>query len=135
MSATAEKIHHRHGLGTTPPPRHEARHEPGRTTVHDEFDARNAMLDLFEHQVRSLLAAGLEPQVRTRLERLLPSAQTQAPVEPADVWGSDPFDTFTWSKILVALRYAGKGRLTESEAKAVRHARDLVLTQVGEAAI
>ena len=37
-------------------------------------DAGNVLLDLFEHQVRALLAAGLEVQVRARVARLLPQA-------------------------------------------------------------
>lgn len=80
-------------------------------------DPRNAMLDLLEQQVRALIEAGCEPQVRARLARLLPPPERI----PASV------DRLTGARILTALRAARQARLTEGERAANRSVRDIVL--------
>lgn len=85
-----------------------------------EQDPRNAMLDLLEQQVRALIAAGCEPQVRARLARLLPLPERT----PAGV------DRMTAAQILTALKAARHAKLTESERAANRTVREVVLRWV-----
>ena len=80
-------------------------------------DPREALLDLFEGQVRTLLAHGLEAQMRARMARLLPGIEGGAATQPGpgNVPTVSPDDALLWAGVLTALGYASRARLTEAE--------------------
>lgn len=76
----------------------------------EAHDPRNALLDAFEAQVEAMIANGLEPQLRTRLARLLP-----APVRPRTSSTADDLHLRALSGASV-LRTKAKAQRTKASA-------------------
>lgn len=76
----------------------------------------NALLDLFETNVRALQALGMEPQMRARIERLLPidPPTTASPTVGAPL-GREDHDPIDLSVVLTAL--TGRDPITVARAK------------------
>lgn len=92
-------------------------------------DPANALLDLFEHNVRALLAAGLEVQVRTRLERMMPGSAVAPTIEPQRL-ANDTDRKLQLAAVLTALGISERRRLSESEWRLVRGCKDWILREM-----
>lgn len=98
------------------------RHEP-----QDHDNAYDGMLRLFEHAVETCKSHHLEPQMRTILDRLLPSprAERTTHVDFALKMGT----------VLKALQDANPRNYSEGQRETLRIAREIVLREMGKALI
>lgn len=80
-----------------------ARHIDHRLPAEPPSDPVNAMLDLAESAIRTIVEHGAEAQLRARLARLLPS---QAPPPPAPAPPVASASSWEWTQVLTALRAA-----------------------------
>lgn len=106
-----------------------------------EQDLPNAMLDAFEAQVRVLVDAGLELQLRTRVDRLLGAPRglyreldvERASVERASA-ASGPAkptaDPLVLAGVLVTCRSLARFKLTSDQHAAIDRLRAWVLEQI-----
>jgi len=81
--------------------------------VEPPSDPINAMLDLAESAIRTIIEHGAEAQLRTRLARLLPSPSNPAASQPVTVQPAtvhttpvQPASSREWTQVLTALRAA-----------------------------
>jgi len=95
---------------------------------HPAVDPWNVLLDEFEAQVRLLLDNGLAPQLRTRLDRLLPlgtaAATTVAKPSKADL------DPMVLSVVLVTCRQMERLKLTADQHQAIGRLKAWLLVQL-----
>lgn len=91
------------------------------------FDPLNRLLDAFEQNLIGLIGHGLEPQIRTRLDRLLPRARVR----------SSDDRKLEYANLLAFLRTQGTRRHTAAEHERWQHFAQLIsseLTEMQEAA-
>lgn len=89
-------------------------------------DPLNNLLDAFEAQVQALIDNGLEPQLRARIQRLLPAPSDSASRSRPE--GAEHPTSLQWSRLLTALR-ATRPR-DGAEGVQVRQARAWVIQQM-----
>jgi len=84
----------------------------------------NLMLDLIEANIATAIAAGVEPQLRARIARMLP-VPAQAPQKAVDAERN-----LRLAKVLQALD-PGRKRLTEAEFARLNEARGILKQEIG----
>lgn len=96
------------------------RHEP-----EERYDPMNRLLDAFEQTVIGLIEHGLEPQLRARLERLLPTPKAER-VSNVDF-------ALKMGTVLRALQDINPRNYSEGQRQTLRTARETVLREMGRA--
>ena len=96
-------------------------------------DPLNRLLDAFEEQVKALVDAGLEPQLRARLTRLLPPL-----VAPSDSRSASRPDgardvavELDLAMVVTVTKRLSRYRLAAAEHEALRRLHDWALGEIG----
>ncbi len=102
--------------------------------AHPIVDPWNVLLDEFEAQVRLLLDNGLAPQLRTRLDRLMPGVATSPPpppdIETAPTTTRQGLDPMVLAGVLVICRQLERFKLTSDQHAAIANLKDWLLEQL-----
>jgi hypothetical protein len=97
----------------------------------------NRLLDAFEEQIKALIAAGLEPQLRARLTRLLPVPTSPPAGASGRLRGAgsdaprDFEDELDLAMVVTVTKRLSRYRLAAAEHEALRRLHDWALGEIG----